>query len=317
MCRIRVILKALLQIGANLSQSREYRDLFEDLLTKVAEPLEDIGMHGKDMQVFLVCCMYAMKSIAFPNRGHRGAGSNVGLGPSLNASGGGISGTYSSFAGSGSSSGSGSIGINNSSVGHGERFRSESAASFGHSATSSSVSATTSSINAATLNNNSLVGANINPNIGVAPPHSPNGGSASYLPSTQSFFAVTQNSSEKTDRSVASNTVLPFNSTQGMAGVGVGVGVGAGTMSGVDEHGPGIDASSSNSASGSASGGGGSGIVSQPSNQSINLVHRNSSAVSLLATETGMTQNNRGDVLRKDWIRFLTCCRLCLQQLVK
>jgi len=33
--RISSIVKSLLQIGANLSQSREFRDLFEDLLTKV------------------------------------------------------------------------------------------------------------------------------------------------------------------------------------------------------------------------------------------------------------------------------------------
>jgi hypothetical protein len=33
--RARGLVKALLLIGANLSQVREYRDLFEDLLTKV------------------------------------------------------------------------------------------------------------------------------------------------------------------------------------------------------------------------------------------------------------------------------------------
>lgn len=34
--KIRNIVKSLLQIGANLSQTREYRDLFEDILTKVS-----------------------------------------------------------------------------------------------------------------------------------------------------------------------------------------------------------------------------------------------------------------------------------------
>ena len=33
--KIRSVVKHLLQIGANLSQTREYRDLFEDILTKV------------------------------------------------------------------------------------------------------------------------------------------------------------------------------------------------------------------------------------------------------------------------------------------
>lgn len=33
--RLRGIIKSLLQLGANLSQSREYRDLFEDIISKV------------------------------------------------------------------------------------------------------------------------------------------------------------------------------------------------------------------------------------------------------------------------------------------
>lgn len=33
--RLRNVIKSLLLIAANLSQSREYRDLFEDILTKV------------------------------------------------------------------------------------------------------------------------------------------------------------------------------------------------------------------------------------------------------------------------------------------
>jgi hypothetical protein len=37
----------------------------------VAEPLEEFGIHNQDMQTFLVCCIYAMKSIAIPTRGHR------------------------------------------------------------------------------------------------------------------------------------------------------------------------------------------------------------------------------------------------------
>jgi hypothetical protein len=33
--KLRNIVKSLMLLGANLSQSREYRDLFEDVLTKV------------------------------------------------------------------------------------------------------------------------------------------------------------------------------------------------------------------------------------------------------------------------------------------
>ena len=33
--RARSVIKALMQIGANLSQSREFKDLFEDLISKV------------------------------------------------------------------------------------------------------------------------------------------------------------------------------------------------------------------------------------------------------------------------------------------
>ena len=61
--RIRVILKALMQIGANLSQSREFRDIFEDLLTKVCEPLEELGLTPAEQQLFLVCCARVGKEI--------------------------------------------------------------------------------------------------------------------------------------------------------------------------------------------------------------------------------------------------------------
>jgi hypothetical protein len=33
--KLRTIVKSILQLGANLSQSREFRDLFEDIVTKV------------------------------------------------------------------------------------------------------------------------------------------------------------------------------------------------------------------------------------------------------------------------------------------
>lgn len=61
--RIRIILKALMQIGANLSQSREFRDIFEDLLAKVCEPLEEMGLTTSEQQLFLVCCARVAKEI--------------------------------------------------------------------------------------------------------------------------------------------------------------------------------------------------------------------------------------------------------------
>jgi len=62
--RISSIIKSLLQIGANLSQSREFRDLFEDLLTKVAEPLEELGVTTLELNEFLmVCCKWAVEGI--------------------------------------------------------------------------------------------------------------------------------------------------------------------------------------------------------------------------------------------------------------
>lgn len=91
--RMRSIVKALLQIGSNLSQAREYRDILEDLLTKVqlevcvvflhhvshhqvVEPMEDSGLSKSDVQLFLVSCIHAISAINFPARQYR-AHSNV------------------------------------------------------------------------------------------------------------------------------------------------------------------------------------------------------------------------------------------------
>jgi hypothetical protein len=61
--RIRTIMKSILQIGANLSQSREYRDLFEDVLIKVAEPLEEAKLTREEMNVFMLCCIYGVNDL--------------------------------------------------------------------------------------------------------------------------------------------------------------------------------------------------------------------------------------------------------------
>ena len=54
--RIRTVLKALMQIGGHLSQTREYRDMLEDILTKIVEPLEEAGLTAGEIHIFFVCC---------------------------------------------------------------------------------------------------------------------------------------------------------------------------------------------------------------------------------------------------------------------
>jgi len=66
--RLRSLLKSLMQIGANLSQSKEYRDFFEDVLTKVAEPLEEAGLTLNDMRSFLTSCSVLVRAIPDTHR---------------------------------------------------------------------------------------------------------------------------------------------------------------------------------------------------------------------------------------------------------
>jgi hypothetical protein len=66
--KIRNIVKHLLQIGANLSQTREYRDLFEDILTKIAEPLEEANLSIVEMNNFVTNCYYIVCDISEASR---------------------------------------------------------------------------------------------------------------------------------------------------------------------------------------------------------------------------------------------------------
>eukprot|EP00727_Mastigamoeba_balamuthi_P007470 m51a1_g3343 hypothetical protein (363) ;mRNA; r:399781-401294 len=50
--RIRVILKSLLLMGAELSDWKEFRDLFEDLVEKVVDPCLEAGLVKKDIGAF-------------------------------------------------------------------------------------------------------------------------------------------------------------------------------------------------------------------------------------------------------------------------
>ncbi len=61
--KMRNILKALMQIGANLSQSKEFRDLFEDILDKVHEPLKEMGLDLEDCSRFLICSNELVKAL--------------------------------------------------------------------------------------------------------------------------------------------------------------------------------------------------------------------------------------------------------------
>eukprot|EP01041_Mallomonas_annulata_P009960 gene9960-20711_t len=60
---IRHVLKALVMLGSNLSQSREYRDLFEDIMTKIGETLEEDGLTLMESCTFLRCCSGALVAL--------------------------------------------------------------------------------------------------------------------------------------------------------------------------------------------------------------------------------------------------------------
>mmetsp|Transcript_30546 Transcript_30546/g.31082 ORF Transcript_30546/g.31082 Transcript_30546/m.31082 type:complete len:115 (+) Transcript_30546:298-642(+) len=57
---IRTVLKNLILLGSNLSQSREFRDLFEDIMTKIGESLEEVGLTLSEICVFLRCCSLSL-----------------------------------------------------------------------------------------------------------------------------------------------------------------------------------------------------------------------------------------------------------------
>jgi hypothetical protein len=61
--RLRNIVKGLLTIGSNLSQTKEFRDLFEDILAKVAEPLEECGISASEMGSIISACYFAAQDI--------------------------------------------------------------------------------------------------------------------------------------------------------------------------------------------------------------------------------------------------------------
>ena len=63
--RIRMVLKSLMQIGGHLSQTREFRDMLEDILTKVVEPLEEASLSPSEIHSFLICCCKVTQ--AFPD----------------------------------------------------------------------------------------------------------------------------------------------------------------------------------------------------------------------------------------------------------
>lgn len=60
---IRTVLKNLVMLGSNLSQSREFRDLFEDIMTKIGEVLEEDGLNLAESVTFLRCCSLALNAL--------------------------------------------------------------------------------------------------------------------------------------------------------------------------------------------------------------------------------------------------------------
>ena len=45
-------MKNLITLGGNLTQSKEYRDFFEDIVVKVGEPLRDKRMSKDHVELF-------------------------------------------------------------------------------------------------------------------------------------------------------------------------------------------------------------------------------------------------------------------------
>ncbi len=68
--KLRSLIKCLLQIGANLSQTREFRDLFEDIFGKIVEPLEESGFSVFDMCIFLSSCFHLVGDAPENAKGH-------------------------------------------------------------------------------------------------------------------------------------------------------------------------------------------------------------------------------------------------------
>lgn len=55
--RLRQAVKAILNIGSNLSQSREYKDIYEDMIQKVGDLLfVEWGLSKVEMNRFFLCC---------------------------------------------------------------------------------------------------------------------------------------------------------------------------------------------------------------------------------------------------------------------
>ena len=68
--RIRSLIKSLLLIGAALSQAREFRDLIEDIVTKVGDFSEEAGLTSSDINTLLLSC--AVLGDCIPNINNSG-----------------------------------------------------------------------------------------------------------------------------------------------------------------------------------------------------------------------------------------------------
>lgn len=64
--RMHNTIKALVALGSQLVQIGEYRDFYEDLLTRVVEPLEELGLSNADINNLLLACCNVVPTPAIP-----------------------------------------------------------------------------------------------------------------------------------------------------------------------------------------------------------------------------------------------------------
>jgi len=64
--RLHGTIKALVALGSQLVQIGEYRDFYEDLLTRVVEPLEELGLNSTDINTLLLACCSVVPTPAIP-----------------------------------------------------------------------------------------------------------------------------------------------------------------------------------------------------------------------------------------------------------
>ena len=57
-------MKSLVVVGSQLCNVREYRDFYEDLLTKIVEPFEELGCSRDDINSILLCSCHLIDHVS-------------------------------------------------------------------------------------------------------------------------------------------------------------------------------------------------------------------------------------------------------------